>query len=57
MCCCCSIKYLRLKIFLRRPSIFQVMAVKDDVGGVTIDEVADDASTNEVELSVATSLN
>ena len=57
VCCCCSIKYLRLKIFLRRPSIFQVMAVKDDVGGVTIDEVADDASTNEVELSVATSLN
>ena len=57
VCCCCSIKYLRLKTFLRRPSMFQVMAVKDDDGGVREEEAADDASTNGVELSDVTSLN
>ena len=54
---CCSTKYLRLKTFLLRPSMFHVMAVKEDVGGVTEGEAAGDASTDEVELSEAISLN
>ena len=50
-----SVKYLRLKAFLLRPSKFQVIAVKDEVGE-GLDEVSEEASTVKVELSVTTSL-
>ena len=50
-----SVKYLRLKAFLLRPSKFQVIAVKDEVDDDLV-IVSEEASTVEVELSVTTSL-
>ena len=50
-----SEKYLRLKMFLRSPSKFQVIAVKDEVDKDS-GKVSDEASTVKVELSGTRSL-